>query len=360
MKLAALNNEIVMADFQQSLDVPIELTDLEKTQHNNEWRTYRERSAQLVKNRGQAFSLILGQCTQLLQDKMKQDTDWITVSTSYDPLTLYRLIEKTTLAQTEDQYPFATVYEQETAFYLFQQNSLTNPQWYERFNTKIDVGAAIGVTRQHKALLEYVAKELHHQAFATLAPAEQQAVRKDAEERYIAYAFLRQSGKQNESLKVDLKNDFTTGDNRYPKNRQQTLHLLDNYSKISAPKPTPSEGSAFAQKGNKGNKGDKGDKDKGHRTGKGKGKELSDEEYWQDKTCFKCGKKGHPAPDCPNADDDDDDDKSRSSQARSVTRLANDVKRNLRAISAATGNAVRHLIRRIGRRITPSIRACPK
>jgi hypothetical protein len=101
-----------------------------------------------------------------------------------------------------------------------------------------------------------MAQELHHRAFATLAPAEQQAVREDAEERYIAYAFLRQSGKQHESFQVDLKNGFTTGDNRYPKNRQQTLQLLNNYSKISPPKPTPSEGSSFAQKGDKEDKGD--------------------------------------------------------------------------------------------------------
>jgi hypothetical protein len=57
--------------------------------------------------------MIKGQCTQLLQDKMKQDTEWTNVITSYDPLTLYRLIERTVLAQTEDQYPFTTVYDQE-------------------------------------------------------------------------------------------------------------------------------------------------------------------------------------------------------------------------------------------------------
>jgi hypothetical protein len=93
---------------------------------------------------------------------MKQDTDWTTgVSTSYDPLTLYRLIEKTVLAQTDDQYPpFATVYNQQEllAFYSFRQESLSNPQRYERFNTKVDAGDVIGVTRQHKVLLEYVAQ----------------------------------------------------------------------------------------------------------------------------------------------------------------------------------------------------------
>jgi hypothetical protein len=48
---------------------------------------------------------------------MKQDTDWAVVSTSYDPLTLYRLIEQTILAQTEDQYAFTTVFDQEVVFY---------------------------------------------------------------------------------------------------------------------------------------------------------------------------------------------------------------------------------------------------
>jgi hypothetical protein len=90
---------------------------------------------------------------------MKQDTDWNIVSIFYDPLTLYRLIERTVLAQTEDQYPFATVYDQELSFYSFKQDNLSNPQWYERFNTKVDVSGAIGVTLQHKVLLEYVAQE---------------------------------------------------------------------------------------------------------------------------------------------------------------------------------------------------------
>jgi hypothetical protein len=97
---------------------------------------------------------------------MKQDTNWNAARTSYNPLELYRLIEKTTLAQTEDQYPFATVYDQELNFYSFWQETMSNPQWYEKFNTKADVGSAIGVTRQHKVLLEYAAQENHTLTFA--------------------------------------------------------------------------------------------------------------------------------------------------------------------------------------------------
>jgi hypothetical protein len=51
-----------------------------------------------------------------------------------------------TLAQTEDQYPFATVYDQELNFYSFRQETMSNPQWYKKFKTKVDVGLAIGVT----------------------------------------------------------------------------------------------------------------------------------------------------------------------------------------------------------------------
>ena len=63
------------------------------------------------------------------------------VSTSYDPLTIYRFIENTVLGQTEDQHPFATVYNQELGFYVFRQDNPSNPQLYERFNTKVDVGS---------------------------------------------------------------------------------------------------------------------------------------------------------------------------------------------------------------------------
>lgn len=82
MKLAILQNEIAEGAFELQEDV-------EKTQSSNAWRTYRERNALLMKHRGHAFSLTLGQCTQMLQDRMKQDIDWNTVSVSYDPLELY-------------------------------------------------------------------------------------------------------------------------------------------------------------------------------------------------------------------------------------------------------------------------------
>ena len=104
---------------------------------------------------------------------------------------------------------------QEQSLYLFRQENMTSAQWYKCFNTKIDVETAIGVMLQHEALLNYCTNE--HTAGATydtLAGADKLTVRNDAEERYISYVFLRQSGTQHVNLKEDLQNGFTTGDNR--------------------------------------------------------------------------------------------------------------------------------------------------
>jgi hypothetical protein len=57
------------------------------------------------------------------------------------------------LTQMDDQYPYATLYNQELRFYLFLQETMSNLQWYETFNTKVDLGSAISIPQHHKVLL---------------------------------------------------------------------------------------------------------------------------------------------------------------------------------------------------------------
>jgi hypothetical protein len=117
-----------------------------------------------------------------------------------------------------------------------------------------------------------------------------------------------------------MQNYFTTRDNRYPKNHQQTLHLLDKYSKTVVAKVTRSEGTSFAQKSGRGggNRGSNGNV-KGHDSS------TYDKPYWKDKECYKCHKKGHPATHCPK-NPSDDDDRSTASTDNSVKKLKKDLK----------------------------------
>jgi hypothetical protein len=204
---------------------------------------------------------------------------------------------------------------------------MSNPQRYERFKTKVDVSGAIGTARQHKVLLEYVAQESYTRAFADLGAAEQQLVRDDANERYVSYAFLRQSGTQHDKLKVDLQNDFTIGKNHYPNNRQQTLHLLDKYSKTVVARVTHSEGTSFAQKSGQG-----GDYRGSNGNVKIHDSSTYDKNYRKDKECFKCHKKVHPATHLLKTPSDDDD-RSTTSTARSVNKLKKDLKSTKKAFT---------------------------
>jgi hypothetical protein len=68
---------------------------------SNSWHTYHERTDCLVRSQGKVYSLVLGQCTMVLLDKMKQDADWQVVSDSYDPLKLLKLIGKIILKQSD-------------------------------------------------------------------------------------------------------------------------------------------------------------------------------------------------------------------------------------------------------------------
>jgi hypothetical protein len=148
---------------------------------------------------------------------------------------------------------------------------------------------------------------------------EQRVLRDDAEERYVSYTFLRQSGNQHGNLKVDLQNDFTTGDNRYPKNRQKTLHLLDKYSKTAVARVTQYEGISFAQRRGRGG-------GRGGKSGNGKIHDNFDKEYWKDTTCYKCENMGNPANKFPKKSNNDDAEKSVASAASSVNKLKKDFK----------------------------------
>ncbi len=91
--------------------MPYNLTDSEKLKYGNKRKTHSQCVTTLEKHRGNVYALIYGQCTQILQDKMKQDKNWATVSVSYKRLELYKLIKRVILKQMEDQYPVAAQWE---------------------------------------------------------------------------------------------------------------------------------------------------------------------------------------------------------------------------------------------------------
>jgi hypothetical protein len=89
LDIANLENLMDDLEFESCQEVPHKLTMEEAGGYSNNAKTPSLREATLEKHHGQVYMLIYGQCTQLLQNKMKQEKLWVAVSDSYKPLELY-------------------------------------------------------------------------------------------------------------------------------------------------------------------------------------------------------------------------------------------------------------------------------
>lgn len=110
MEIATLENNIEDAEDEMEGDMPLKLEGDEHTRWQSLLKTYSIRVDNLTKHRGQVFSLLLGQCTEMLQDHMEFHASYDEVKTSQDPLKLLDLIQQTILGHAEDTYPCAQIY----------------------------------------------------------------------------------------------------------------------------------------------------------------------------------------------------------------------------------------------------------
>ena len=129
------------------------------------------------------------------------------------------------------------MYNQECELYGLHQHKFTNEQYYEKFNTRFDVGEDIGITRQHRLIMEYTAQETILNFLMTSVQMKNGG-RKVYRGKVSLVYFLRKSVNQHNKLRVDFQNYFTIGDDRYPKNIQGNLIILAKYTKSSVSQQT--------------------------------------------------------------------------------------------------------------------------
>jgi hypothetical protein len=204
-----VDNEIAKGDIELNDEVKMRLTDNEKISHSNAWHTHQETTESLKKSRGKVYSLLLGQCTQVLVDKMKQDVDWVTISESFDPSLLFKLIEKFVLKQSANQYKTAVLIAKQLSILLLcLDNQVGNAVYFDCFTTRVEVACQAGVCYYSPKLLEDKATQTKMGNYDTLSDTDKNKVIKTIEQEYLAYLFLHNSnGKMHSQLKKDVAND---------------------------------------------------------------------------------------------------------------------------------------------------------
>ena len=73
LELAKMDNEIIQLEYEKTQDVPVHLTEEEKGEFALCNKMYSKRVNNMTMNHELVFGLILRQCTQLCQDKLKLD-----------------------------------------------------------------------------------------------------------------------------------------------------------------------------------------------------------------------------------------------------------------------------------------------
>jgi hypothetical protein len=160
-ELREVDDQIAKCNIELTDEVEMKLTKDEKISHSNAWRTHRETTESLKKSRGKVYSLLIGQCTQVLINKMKQDTEWVAISKAFDPILLYKLIEMFVLKQLDNQYATAVLIAEQLLILTFwQDDHLGNAAYYDRFTTRVEVAHQAGVCYYSPALLEDKATQI--------------------------------------------------------------------------------------------------------------------------------------------------------------------------------------------------------
>ena len=217
-----------------------------------EINTYVKQKAQLKSNMRQAYSLVLGQCTDRMKNKLKACTNWETLSTKQDVLGLLNEIKGVTFRFEDQKYHILSIHNAKAAFYSFRQLQLSNAEYHQRFNNLVDIATSLGGNLHDDAVVAIVSKDLHDMdepRHSSLTAEQIENVQIVARERYLAVALIAQADRRRfGKLQDDLENAFTMGNNNYPKTIDKAFGLLNDF-KVTQPKveSMSKQGLGFAQ-----------------------------------------------------------------------------------------------------------------
>jgi hypothetical protein len=231
-----VENKLELAMFDLTDVIEVKTTANEGMAFSNAWHTYRERTDCLVRSQGKVYSLVLGQCTTVLLNKMKQDADWQAASDSYIPLKLLKLIEKYILKQSDNQYKIGIIIEQLKLLLAYRQDDgVTNAAYYDQFKTRVDVVEHIGVSFDNPTLQDWKSQELYGSDFDLLSDTvKEDKVKDDVKQAFLAYLFFINSNDQNHSqLKKTVANDHAKGDGEaFPSSCHAALTLMNDFKPL--------------------------------------------------------------------------------------------------------------------------------
>lgn len=241
-----------------------------------------KQSSKLRENMKTLYSLIWGQCTDIMRQKVEAHETFAGVSSTGDGLGLLRLIKGVAFQFQSQKYLPHALHEALKRYYNCAQGKFATTQVYlEHFQNVIAVVTESGGSIAGHAGVEDTIVSEGNINIEDMTDDQRKELTEKATERSTAVAFMLGCDRTRYGRLIeDLENDYLQGENKYPKTISEAYNLLTNWKQERNGWRAPStDGVAFTNID---------DKVKIPRSGKAH------------ITCHRCEQKGHYASECPD------------------------------------------------------------
>jgi capsular polysaccharide biosynthesis protein len=213
-----------------------------------------KRTATLEDNIQKTYSLVIGQCTDLLQSKLKQQAQWNTISLEQDAIALVSLIKTITFKFEDQKFLPLALYQSKANVCNLRQNNMSNHEHLQRFQNLVDVATSYDGQLHDQSIVDICTEKLHPgKTYRSLSEAQKLAAQTASSELHLPTMFVDQSDRRRfGKLSEELENSFTKGNDDYPDNLVSAYHLINEHEHCTPRSAAPdSSGVAFAQKSEK-------------------------------------------------------------------------------------------------------------
>jgi hypothetical protein len=177
------------------------------------------------------YSLVRGQCTDVMRQRLEATNDFRRLSSNGDGLGLIMAIKDLVFYFQSQKYLPQALHESARQFYSCRQGKqMTTQAYLELFQNTVDViqlsGGAIG---NHPGIVDMIISRQGLTAALT-SDAERAEIAKEAQDEYLAVAFLLHADRTRySSMLQDYENDFLQGQDNYHKTIVAANNVLTNW-----------------------------------------------------------------------------------------------------------------------------------
>jgi hypothetical protein len=213
-----------------------------------------KRESYLEENMKTIYSLVWGQCTEIMRQRLEALPSFNTMSTKGDSIGLLKAIKSLVYNFQSQKYLPHSLHLAAQQFYNCKQSKrMTTQSYIEEFQSRVDVIKESGGSIGHSPEM---VKRLCKQKGTPLKDMDRAAtlvIQKESEERYLAVAIMIGADRSRfGTLLEDLQNDYLQKRDNYPKTMAESYNLLTNWC-TDARQPTSyhhaHDGMAFTNDG---------------------------------------------------------------------------------------------------------------